>query len=203
MLKQERRNLSPNKASEKKQCNTRNSLEPSYVDFSLKREVFPWRNEVVHFWGRSSGNQDDHQRQKAYTEWDMSPGHRVALDWLFDRINLDSKIQIRYVNSRNQIADILTKGNYTTWWMEPPSVFVWCQPFQLSKLRWVQFSKLFWSYGEATTRRWLLWKSRRQIEASQKFGIEELCGAINDAIFDGIFKPGAIRIKMSRNEVWN
>ena len=30
--------------------------------------------------------------------------HRVALDWLFDRINLDPKIQIKY---------ILTRGNFT------------------------------------------------------------------------------------------
>ena len=26
---------------------------------------------------------------------------RVALDWLFDRINLDSKIQINYINTKN------------------------------------------------------------------------------------------------------
>ena len=40
----------------------------------------------------------------------VSRTHRVALDWLFDRINFDSKIQIRYVNTTNQLADILTKG---------------------------------------------------------------------------------------------
>ena len=34
----------------------------------------------------------------------VSRTHRVALDWLFDRINLDPK---------NQLADILTKGNFT------------------------------------------------------------------------------------------
>ena len=39
--------------------------------------------------------------------------HRVALDWLFDRINLDSKIQIKYIDTQNQLADILTKGNFT------------------------------------------------------------------------------------------
>ena len=38
----------------------------------------------------------------------------VALDWLFDRINLDNKIQIKYINTKNQLADILlTKGNFT------------------------------------------------------------------------------------------
>ena len=36
-----------------------------------------------------------------------------SLDWLFDRINLDSKIQIKYIDTKNQLADILTKGNFT------------------------------------------------------------------------------------------
>ena len=43
----------------------------------------------------------------------VSRTHRVALDWLFDRINLDSKIQIKYIETKNQLADILTKGNFT------------------------------------------------------------------------------------------
>ena len=43
----------------------------------------------------------------------VSRTRRVALDWLFDRINLDSKIQIKYIDTKNQLADILTKGNFT------------------------------------------------------------------------------------------
>ena len=31
----------------------------------------------------------------------------------FDRINLDPKIQIKYIDTKNQLADILTKGNFT------------------------------------------------------------------------------------------
>ena len=34
------------------------------------------------------------------------------LDWFFDRINLDPKIQIRYTDTKHQIADILTNGNF-------------------------------------------------------------------------------------------
>ena len=44
---------------------------------------------------------------------DVSRTHRVALDWLFDRNNLDSKIQIKYIDTKNQLADILTKGSFT------------------------------------------------------------------------------------------
>ena len=43
----------------------------------------------------------------------VSRTHRVALDWLFGRINLDPKIQIKYIDTKNQLADILTKGNVT------------------------------------------------------------------------------------------
>ena len=43
----------------------------------------------------------------------VSRTHRVALDWLFDRINLDHQIQIKYIDTENQLADILTKGNFT------------------------------------------------------------------------------------------
>ena len=40
----------------------------------------------------------------------VSRTHRVALDWLFDRINLGPKIQIKYGDTENQLAYMLTKG---------------------------------------------------------------------------------------------
>ena len=43
----------------------------------------------------------------------VSRTHRVELDWLFDRINLDSKIRIKYVDTKNQLGDMLTKGFFT------------------------------------------------------------------------------------------
>ena len=43
----------------------------------------------------------------------VSRTHRVALDWMFDRINLDPKIQIKYIDTKSQLADILTKWNFT------------------------------------------------------------------------------------------
>ena len=44
----------------------------------------------------------------------VSRTHRVAVDWLFDRINLDPKIQIKYIDTKNQLTDILTKGQFHT-----------------------------------------------------------------------------------------
>ena len=41
----------------------------------------------------------------------VSRTQRVALDWLFDRINLEPKNPIKNVDIKNQLADILTKGS--------------------------------------------------------------------------------------------
>ena len=45
----------------------------------------------------------------------VSRNHKVALDRLrlFDRINLDPKIQIKYIHTKHHLADMLTKGNFT------------------------------------------------------------------------------------------
>ena len=40
---------------------------------------------------------------------DAARTHRAALDWLFDRINLDTNIEIKNVDTKNQLADTLTK----------------------------------------------------------------------------------------------
>ena len=43
----------------------------------------------------------------------VSRTHRVAPDRLFDRKILDPKIQIRCTDTKHQLADMLTKGNFT------------------------------------------------------------------------------------------
>ena len=40
-------------------------------------------------------------------------GHRVNLDWLFERISKDPGIFVKYVPTKEQIEDILTKGSFT------------------------------------------------------------------------------------------
>ena len=52
-------------------------------------------------------------KERSPTMRHVSRTHRVALDWLFDRINLAPKIQIKTMDTKNQLADILTKGNFT------------------------------------------------------------------------------------------
>ena len=43
----------------------------------------------------------------------VSRTHRVALDWLFDRNQFGPKNQIKYIDTKNQLADMLTEGNFT------------------------------------------------------------------------------------------
>ena len=73
---------------------------------------------------------------------DVLRTHRVALDWLFDRINLDPKIQIRYIDTKHQLAYMLTEGNFTRdeWTIffifqnQPLQLHLVHKEFQLDKL---------------------------------------------------------------------
>ena len=37
----------------------------------------------------------------------------VDLDWLFERVRVDPGIFLKYVNTKNQLADMLNKGSFT------------------------------------------------------------------------------------------
>ena len=52
-------------------------------------------------------------KRRSPTMRHVSRTHRVALDWLFDRINLDPKIQIKYIDTKNQLADINQRKFHT------------------------------------------------------------------------------------------
>ena len=41
------------------------------------------------------------------------PTELLLIGYLIESINLDSKIKIKYIDTKNQLADILTKGNFT------------------------------------------------------------------------------------------
>ena len=76
-------------------------------------------------------NQDDSIIGRSQTMRHVSRTHRVALDWLFGRISLDPKIQIKYVDTQNQLADIVKKGSFTREEYHGHLQVV-IQPFQLS-----------------------------------------------------------------------
>ena len=77
----------------------------------------------------------------------VSRTHRVALDWMFERINLDPMIQIRYIDIKHQLADMFIKGNFTRdewnnllhlFYNQPVQLSLLCSEFQLHLLpkRW-------------------------------------------------------------------
>ena len=43
--------------------------------------------------------------------------HRIDLDWMFERLLTDPALHLKYVNTKQQIADIFTKGSFSeaTW----------------------------------------------------------------------------------------
>ena len=90
---QQQRNCSRSDKSKPKQYGNQNVDQLSHVD-------------LVHFWREWSGNQNDHLRAEVQ-RWDtcQEPTHRVVLEWLFDKIDLNLKIRIKYVEIKNQLAD--------------------------------------------------------------------------------------------------
>ena len=67
---------------------------------------------VTRLWGQGSRDWDGNQGQESNNETCVKNPHS-CFDWLFGRINLDPKIQIKYIDTKNQLADILTKGYFT------------------------------------------------------------------------------------------
>ena len=94
----------------------------------------------------------------------VSRTHRVALGWLFDRINLDPKIQIKFIDTKNQLADILTKGNSTR--------DEWNHLLCLSNIS--HFSSINFSevMSKRTQKRKCRWrKSHSKVEADDEFSL--------------------------------
>ena len=63
--------------------------------------------------------------------------HRVDLDWLFERIRQDPGIFLKYVKTRYQIGDLLTKGAFTA--------ELW-RSHALWQI-WSMFFRELWSWG--------------------------------------------------------
>ena len=110
----------------------------------------------------------------------------LLLIGLFGRINLDSKIQIKYNDTKNQLADILTKGKFTTWWMESFVDLVEYQPCQLYCLHR--------SDGKTSSTRIRRRTCHSQI-ATHEFDREDAFGRV----FFNFIKPGEDLVWISRS----
>ena len=117
----------------------------------------------------------------------VSRTHRVALDWLFGRINLDPKIQIKYIDTKNQLADILTKGNFTRdEWNHLLNLF-WHQPFQLYSVLWYN--------GKTSSTRFRRRTCHSQIATHDEFDRKNAFGRV----ISNFIKPGEDLVWISRS----
>ena len=125
---------------------------------------------------------------------DVSRTHRVALDWLFDRINLEPKIQIQYVDTKNQLPDLLTKGCFTRdEWCNLLRLFniMSFSVFSCSHVRSINKSKIMSKTpqeGKPSRKR----SSGGEIKANDEFDIEER-KSVFDAGFERILQPSEFR----------
>ena len=93
----------------------------------------------------------------------VSRTHRVALDWFFDRINLDTKIQIKYVDTKNQLAYMFTKGNFTR--------DEWDHLLRLLSI--IIFSMLYCSHSLSHTTQSVMFKRAQESTSKRRFGSGE------------------------------
>ena len=76
-----------------------------YVSSNAKSSQFGAMLDI--FLGQRSSDSNDHERKKSNNETRIQNPQSCSY-WSFDRINLDPKIQIKYVDTKHQLADILT-----------------------------------------------------------------------------------------------
>ena len=85
----------------------------SNVDYIPTNTQFLSRRvSVAHLWRQQSSHQDDYQRTKSNNETRVQ--NPQSCSGLVVRQNqFRTKIQIRYVDTKNQLADMLTRGSFT------------------------------------------------------------------------------------------
>ena len=112
----------------------------------------------------------------------VSRTHGVALDWLFDRIDFDPRIKIKYGDTKHQLAAVLTKESFTR--DECENLF---SPAQYQQH---QLSRLPSNDGEKSARGNRRGKTHREVKTVDEPGFEDHGEIFNGAEFGCIKKPG-------------
>ena len=107
------RHSSRNHKSKPKQKGNRDVDQLSHVDYVTTNANSSQGESQLYIFEDNEAVIKMFIKRRSPTMRHVSRTHRVALDWLFDRINLEPKIQIKYVNTSNQLADMLTKGKFS------------------------------------------------------------------------------------------
>ena len=96
--------------------------------------------------------------------------------------NLDPKIQIKYIDTKNKLTDILTKGNFTR--------DEWNHLFCLFNISHFSSINSFEAMSKRTQEDGGEEKSHSKIKADDEFGIEMPCKGSDRACLDCMWKPG-------------
>ena len=124
-------------------CSTNNSVQPNHngiketcarpksktkTPTDKRRQKVDQLSKVVYVTTNANSSQGESQlyifedneavikmiiKGRSPTKRHVSRTHRVALDWLFDRIFFEPKVQITYIDTKIQLADILTKKKFS------------------------------------------------------------------------------------------
>ena len=94
----------------------------------------------------------------------VSRTHRVALDWLFDRINLDSKNPHQVHRHQKPTCWHFDQRNFHMWWVG--IIFCVCLTSAI-----FQFYRVSWSDVEKNARRLRWRKSHSKFEDDDEFGL--------------------------------
>ena len=74
--------------------------------------------------------------------------HRVDLDWLFERTMKDPGIFVKYVGTKEQLADILTRGSFTAdAWNTLLNLCLILRPEKTRIYQYFETSEIFSSHG--------------------------------------------------------
>ena len=95
----------------KKQSNKSENVGSTKVDYVLPTAKLSRHNALPFFFEDNEALIKMIIKCRSRTMRHVSRNHRVALDWLFVRIKLEAKKQIKYVCTRNQLADT-TEGTF-------------------------------------------------------------------------------------------
>ena len=114
---------STNSNTKMKRNSHREVHELSNVDHVChKRKTFSIRSSVVHFLNNEAVIKMI-IKGRSPTMRHVSRIHRVALEWLFDFIYLDPKIHVKYVDTKNQLTDMLANKKWSN--CSKFEAFVW------------------------------------------------------------------------------
>ena len=92
-------------------CWTRMWIYRTWIKF-FRTHISLWRNHSCTFSKTTNLWKDDQKRQKPDHETHVPHPPSCPGPFIWQK-NLDAKIQINYVESKNQLADIFTKGSFT------------------------------------------------------------------------------------------